>query len=94
MNIKYLILLLLILGCSTTPRKKNNLEIELDKILENQTKEELEKIDFFNFNIDWENPNKWESSCAYYQVIPKVDTFKNKYWVDFCYDKYRWWEKD
>ncbi len=94
MKIKNLFIFLLILGCTSTPRKKNNLEIELDTILENQTKEELEKISFINFSIDWENPNRWESNCVYYEVLPKQDTFINNYSVDFCNEKYRWWDKD
>ena len=92
MKIKYLFLFSLILGYTTVSRKKNNLEKELDNIPENQTKVALKKMNFINFTIDWGNPNIWESNCAYYKVIPKLDTFNNKYWVDFCNEKYQWWD--
>ncbi len=48
-------------------------------------------MDFVNFRIDWGNPNKWESNCEDYRIIPKQDTFSNIYYLDFCYDEFRWW---
>lgn len=73
---------------------KNILEKELDKIPKNTPLDSLIKIEFNNFSVDWKNPNKWESDCEVYDVIPKIDTFKNSYDLDFCYDKYRWWNKN
>ena len=84
---------MLILGCSSEPRKKNFLELELDKIQKGSAKIELEKLSFSNFDIDWKNPTKWESSCEYYKVIPNRDTFDNTYYLDFCNDEFRWWDR-
>jgi hypothetical protein len=84
---------MLILGCTNRSRKKNTLELELDKIPEGQIIGNLKDFNFVNFTIDWQNPNQWESDCAYYRVLPKQDSFKSNYWLDFCYEKYRWWDK-
>lgn len=93
---KQLILVLLIcfLGCKKKTVVKNNLEIELDNLKEGELKKDVRSKVYSDFYIDWANPVKWESSCSYYQVIPKKDTFEFDYFLDFCNDKFRWIMKE
>ena len=85
--------LLYMMSCDHQPVVKNSLEIELDKFVEGTSKAEIQNKEYADFIIDWKNAIQWESNCSYYYVIPQNDTFEYYYYLDFCYDKFRWVEK-
>ena len=89
-----LLIVVLILSCNSVQSPKNNLELELDKIQVNTEIEDLKNEKFVNFKVDWKNADKYESSCETYGVIPLTDTFEFEYYLDFCYDKFNWWNRN
>ena len=88
-------LILLLIGlfcfsCSGVKYKENNLGVAVKSIGLGSLKSDLKKRKFKVFNVDWKNPSYYESDCATYNIIPKIDTFQYSYYLDFCYDELIW----
>ena len=87
--LRHVIILVLLQSCVHS--SKNEIEIELDLIPQDVTIEQLINKKFIKFKVNWDQPEKWESNCAYYHVVSKIGSFDKKYYLDFCNGKYRWW---
>lgn len=72
--------------------KPNPVEIELNQIEKGESISSLKQASFSNFIIDWTNFDQYESNCFSYLILPIVDTLKQKYTIDICYDKFNWWD--
>lgn len=86
-------ILTLAFACSKLNTSKNNLEIVLDRIEDKSNKAQVMEVLGDSVKIDWNNPIKYESDCEEYRVLIQNDTFLYKYYLDFCYGKFNWWNK-
>jgi len=77
-------------SCSGEKYKENNLGIAVKSIELGSLKSDLKKRKYQEFMVDWKNPSFYESDCATYNIIPKIDTFQYSYFLDFCNDELIW----
>jgi|NorSeaMetagenome_1021524.scaffolds.fasta_scaffold91178_1 hypothetical protein len=87
---KYLIyigLFLFLHSCTETPRKKNKIEIALDKLKPGMSKSEIDSTLPNYIQADWENKVTYESYCSsVYLIFQDTIIKKDKYYIDFCAD--------
>lgn len=87
----YIISLLFLFTCEES-KTINPIKTEISKIEVDISVDELQSRYFENFHVEWDNYFLYEPDCGQYDLVPRLDTFKNSYLLDFCASKYMYFD--